>query len=400
MAHATETSVKWFWSKMQGAPYPNGDASQAATDVMRSILDACLVDGFNSLTFTSLAVANGIATATRTAGHGFMADSIINVSGATPSGLNGDKRILSQTVQTITFDATGISDQTATGTIVIKQAPVGWERVFSSGNKRVWRSPESASPRSYFRLDEGTGDRVSRPISAFEDMTTIDAGTGQWGSATKTFSPTTFWAAAYLGFARYDGGWMVFADKRTVWVIASYTAPTNGYNALGMLGFGDFQSFIANDAYAEFIMGNYESGTSRYLGSQLFGTTYTGYERTYLHRDMINNLDPVARPIRQINDGSGYGGPAFPSPVDNGLILADPLIREQGDGSLRGKARGPLWVMQSVPLDNKFPGSVVTGVAGLEGRSVRLVPISITNSGGIGVDVYEGRLAFDITGPW
>ena len=56
-----------------------------------ALLDALLINGFGSITLTSLVVAGGVATATATA-HGFPVNSVLFLAGATPSGLNGEKR--------------------------------------------------------------------------------------------------------------------------------------------------------------------------------------------------------------------------------------------------------------------------------------------------------------------
>lgn len=106
-----------------------------------------------------------------------------------------------------------------------------------------------------------------------------------------------------------------------------------------------------------------------------------------------------------LNDMSGMsGGTAFPSPIDNGLLLADALLREwtndaYADGSLRGKVRGAYWCLQSIPGTTKMPGLIITGVSGLEGRQIMLMPYQAIRAG-YGQPPTEGRVAIDITGPW
>ena len=87
---------------------------------MIAVLDACLVDGFGLKSVDTLVVSGAVATANISTGHSAMVGSVVLISGATPSGLNGEKRVTAITTNTVVFDATGISDQTATGTITLK----------------------------------------------------------------------------------------------------------------------------------------------------------------------------------------------------------------------------------------------------------------------------------------
>ena len=137
---APSTSVKYFTSAMAGAPQLNTTAG-----CLIAMLDACLIDGFGLKTADSVVVASNIATLTVAAGVGFADHAVVLIAGATPAGLNGEKRILSKTTTTITFDATGISDQTASGTITAKLAPAGWQKQFSATNLAAYRSTDPAS---------------------------------------------------------------------------------------------------------------------------------------------------------------------------------------------------------------------------------------------------------------
>ncbi|MBL0320610.1 MAG: hypothetical protein IPP74_15140 [Alphaproteobacteria bacterium] len=117
-------SVRYYDSTMSGAPQ-----TTTSTGTFIPVLIACLQDGFGSVTVNSLVVASNVATATVSAGHQFaMVGStgpVIRISGASPSGLNGDWRITVVDSTHFTFTTTGISDQTATGTISAKRAPAG-----------------------------------------------------------------------------------------------------------------------------------------------------------------------------------------------------------------------------------------------------------------------------------
>lgn len=378
---AKSVSAKWFCSTMQGAP---GLVNSIAG--LQAVLDACLVNGFNSLTLTGITVSNGIATATRSLGHGYPLDSVVLIAGATPSGLNGEKRVMSVGSTWFTFDAEGISDGAATGTITAKIAPAGWSLAFTGTNKRVYRSQNANSPKSYYRI---TADAQGYGlIQAYEGMTDVDTGTNLWTDGNQIMQYPAL------------GGWQVWADDRTFYMMtanSSYSGWTYMLSAMG-----DFTSFSSNDQ-AEIVMGNYalpfaNSGSpSRASIFQSSATTFPQYTR--LHRSGTGELGCTAYGFRQVNDASGYSGPSFPSPVDNGLMLSDAIIIENGNGfPLRGRMRGSYWVLANQPMQTVWPAQTIEGVSGLEGRTISMAWFSRPNTGTF--DGTVGRAAIDVTGPW
>ena len=91
------TSVKVFASTDPGALVLSGTAGALST-----LLKTYMVDGRGSGAVAPLAVAAGIATATYSAGHPFAVGCVGEFTGATPAGLNGQKRILSRMTKTDT----------------------------------------------------------------------------------------------------------------------------------------------------------------------------------------------------------------------------------------------------------------------------------------------------------
>ena len=96
--------IVWYHADEVGAPTLNNAAGS-----LIAVLDACLISGFRSQSLTSVSVTGGVATATL-AGHGYETGKMVDLSGATPSGLNGRKLILSAASGSFTFAAPGISD--------------------------------------------------------------------------------------------------------------------------------------------------------------------------------------------------------------------------------------------------------------------------------------------------
>lgn len=228
----TDTSVKFFQNTMSGAP----SMGSAAGDFI-GVLDACLVTGFGSVTLSSLVIADNVATATVSTGHNFpmtgATGPVILIEGATPSALNGQWRIQSvPNSTTFTFTTSGISNQTATGTITAKRAPAGFEKVFSATGKAVYRALDVQSTRLYLRVDD-TATATSGAwitIRMFETMTDVDTGTN--GST-----------SYYVLKSNYSGNknWRVYADSRAFWFVGDTNASGSAWG-IGQMFFGDLAS--------------------------------------------------------------------------------------------------------------------------------------------------------------
>ena len=174
-----------------------------------------------------------------------------------------------------------------------------------------------------------------------------------------------------------------------------------------MGGFGTFHSFKSNDSGNDFCMAGSTStqGFGRTIaGGGLLSAVLTGSgSRATIMRGaggLLGNNMNYGYGAMNINSASGWQGPSFPSPVDNGLMLSDALFRESLDGSLRGKNRGLYWCMQDRPLGSFCPGNTITGVSGLEGRTLLLVPFTPCNGLSSPSPAQDGRVAVDLTGPW
>lgn len=255
----TDTTVKFFTSAMSGAPTHTN-----AVGSIIALLDACLVNGFGSVTLDSLVIADNVATGTVSTGHGFAMTGatgpVIRIAGATPSGLNGDWRI--QTVPnstTFTFTTSGISNQTATGTITAKRAPAGFEKAFSGTGKAAYRSASVASTRGYLLvLDTDVATPASwNQLQQFESMSDVDTGTG--GS-------TVYYS---LKYATSSGHWMLVADDRAFYFIAR---TFNSNESIGQFFFGDL-AYPAQpaDAYHCGLIGLQSAATNNSYGLARFG---------------------------------------------------------------------------------------------------------------------------------
>jgi hypothetical protein len=206
-------TVVWYDSDETGAPTLNNVAGSAI-----GVLDACLVNGFNAKSVTSLVVASGVATATISA-HGYGVGRMVEFAGATPSGLNGRKKILSATNNTVTFDATGITDQTATGTITAKRSPLGWAKTYAGTNKAAYSRTDPAATAMMLRVvDDGTSNYWARAVM-YETMSDVDTGTG----STYTSYDGTGGHYIYKGVNDATAKkWILIGDGKTLKHLSTY----------------------------------------------------------------------------------------------------------------------------------------------------------------------------------
>ena len=148
----TDLSVKYFNSGMAGAPQISNNWGDLV-----SMLDACLINGFNLKALDSLSFASGVATATVTSGHTYLKDQVLLITGADQSEYNGTFRVLAVTTNTFSYALTGTPASPATthSNLTAKVAPLGWEIAFTALNKRAYRSQNPMSPQNLLLIDDG-----------------------------------------------------------------------------------------------------------------------------------------------------------------------------------------------------------------------------------------------------
>jgi hypothetical protein len=376
--------IYFFNSGMAGAPTLNNSAG-----TLLAVLDACLVNGFGLGTPDSIVVSGGIATVTRGAGHPFEIDSVALISGVTtPAGLNGEKKVLSHTTTTYTFDATGISDQTATGTITHKLAPAGWEILYTATNKRAYRSTDAAGTQCVLRLDD-SGTTTARGL-AFKSMTSIDVGADQFPS-TSQVSGGTYWPKSNDSTVR---PWMIVADSRAFYM---YVAPYGeaSINWRDASFFGDIVGNKSPDPYgclhnapAATLSTSQrgDGGVSYVQGSALNGAWLcrgvSGFDVSIPIYRAFNNLFTYGAK----NSGAVSTSLIFPNPGDNGLYLSKVHIAQAN--VYRGDYPGLYSTPCNLGVSAFTTGQRLTDVTGIPGRRF----VAFLN--------YDGCTFIDVTGPW
>lgn len=378
-----DTAVKYFDSTMAGAPALSGTAG-----ALIAVLDACLVNGFGTVTLDSLVVAGNVATGTVSGGHGFAmiggaVGPVIRIAGATPSALNGDWRLASVPgATTLTFATSGIGDQTATGTITAARPPLGFAKAFSGTNKAAYRAIAETSSRLYLRVDDTS--TTSARVRGYETMSDVDTGTGPFPLDAQ-YSGGLYWGKSSAASATARA-WRVIGDHEG-FVLSILQDGSNGWIA----GYcGDIPSEKAADAYRMLLVGAQTATVSAMV--------YLPYINSNLGHYMARSHTQVGSSIAVIKDthrlcqsgmGASSAGSSYPSPTGSQFYCAPVDVWESGS-VLRGTMPGLYAPLH--PATSLTDGAVFSDLTGLDGRALLIQRLAASGT------VYA--VAIDITGPW
>jgi len=385
-------TIKWYQSTQVGAPQLSGQDG-----ALIAVLNACLVNGYNLRTLTTITRVGAVATAKADAGHGFRNGDTVRIEGASDAAYNGDKLARNVTTNTFDFDVAGDPASPAVGVLTAKIAPLDWASPFSAASKAVYRSKDPTSCGIYLRVDEtalpgdanyGAGFRTA-VVQMWESLSDVDHGSGM---------AQCYWRKAHFESTNARP-WVLIGDSKRFWLCVNWSESYPGRHVPYL--FGDFPSFKAGDGYNG-LLGGYDSlgyNWSEPNGGQVcdwvypvgsgVGSTGIWVTRSYTQLGGRINVQWVAAPGGNGN-GVGTTGLPYPNPADSGIYVMPLLIQEQVGPSLRGRLPGMLCPLHGIAAPEPW---VYEGFV-LDGTVRRLLVLASTQGGG------AGRLAFDLTGPW
>lgn len=370
-----DTTVKFFASTMTGAPTLSGEAGK-----LIGVLDACLVNGFGSVTLNSLVVASNVATGTVSAGHNFAmvgnTGPVVTIAGATPSGLNGEWRIASVPGSTtFTFATTGISDQTATGTITAKRSPAGWTKAYSGTNKAAYSRSAQGATTMLLRVDDSPAQYPT--LIMYETMSDVDTGTAPGPTSGSYYTAKSNAASSAVR------AWRLYADAKTVYV---YLDSANSGMYLSGFAFGDIISYKAADAYHCILIAHPTASVNYAYQVRLDTTTGSLIARSYTQTGGAISNTRYSHFLSTRAVGVGKAGNAYPAVVDTGFH-GWPVELWESDTIIRGLMPG-LW--NPIHANNPSDATTITNIPQLPGKTL-FIQTAMDNT-------Y--RAAMDITGPW
>lgn len=319
----------YIHSGMAGAPqYANADGN------IPSILEACLVNGFNIRTATSASASGGILTLNFAADPLFEPLQTVELAFSSVALVNGVNRVVANSNNQVTIAIPGLPDGAVGSSgagITIKQAGAGWSKPFGNSTVSVFRP--RAGLRRYLRCVHSAGSSMA--ANGYEDMSDINTGSGPFPS-----NPST---ALYNNEYGYQANlpWFVIAANK--WLVFSIgNAPTPNYSA-GTLVFADIlDTTVPGDNFATVI---------HLVNDWYFSRSHSG---------ALGSVGAVCR------DSDGTNA-AYPSVINEGLrFIPYCPIFEASDNVLRGVIPNLYKTYPYGPSSNF--SQVFTDVAGSSGR--------------------------------
>jgi len=342
-------------------------------------------------------VASDVATVTIDGGHDYEKHAVIRIAGATPAELNGDWRITAADATTFTFDATGIADGAATGTITaIRATPGFWEKAFSGTDKAAYRSTHPDATGLLFRIIDDEATTTGIRIRGFESMTDVDTGTRPF--PTEGQASTYRWRKSSTTTASVlPRPWTLVADESFVWFFIDFHQTTT--TPAAMYHFGDVAGRL-DDAY-RFVITGHTTATPVSPGTSTNQNDFGGSSSTgcYFAR---NAAGAEANPSLYVRHGRMGGaarpgdGAEFPDNLTGGYLFSPVMAGSDNtdlDSIMRGLVPGILqsWTDAASTLDTDLR-RVLDPTAHYD-RAVMVVAVSaITNN--------QSHVGVDIFGPW
>lgn len=398
--------IQTIFSSQTGAPVLSGTAGS-----LISVLDACLVTGFNTVTVASATFSAGTVTLNISAGHHFVVDQYITVSGANEADYNGTFKVTAATTTTVQYAITGTPTSPATGTITAKVAPLGWTKPFSdAGNHAAYRP--AAGNRLYLRIDDngpvttGSYGLSYRTAEAYmlEDMTDIN-----------TWTPATGYAKCYIRKAQNltttARPWILIGDEKRFYLFINWSETYP--DVYSPYFFGDIVSFKSGDVWNTLLIGHYGLSSDSYnpnnynVGAGLYNLSNTSINKGillvksslqsggYISGLLVNGCQYRTDTYWQF----GTDKIAYPNSADNGLFFQPVFVQEQTNlPNIRGSMPG-LWAPFQLPIVSAGYGQFICSIGGVS-RTILVVRCGVPYDGNNSNITPYSNPSIDLTGPW
>lgn len=416
---ALSTTVKWYNQSFSGIPTLNASAGSIV-----GILDALLVNGFNTSSVSQIVVTSGIARATLTSGGAFARKAVALIAGCSEAALNGEKRITLVGSGYLEYDATGVVDGTYnTGTITAKYAPMGWEILFTDTNKRIYRSLNVADRDSvnlYVDDTNPTGFNMAANVAGtYRSMAKVVAITAPTDINTFTQLGLVWWIKSNSSTDTVARNFMICGDDLGFFFSGS---PANSST------YGNSSEYFGklNNLYRPGDMfGTLFTGWDGY-GAGNAGGTATSQPGSTANANAIGNTTQnfgylsflgagtckyMARSFSQLGNAvsctfygnsiapsfSGQTCLAYPCPVDSGLHYVGDLICHENSQGPRGTIPGFYQLLHPRPFGLAY---MLENVASDPDKTFMTWNSYAMVAGNNPSTSSVGEFMFDIIGPW
>ncbi|MCG7548588.1 hypothetical protein [Pseudoalteromonas sp. Of7M-16] len=366
--------VKWFSSKMEGAPILTSGYNAEDCGSLAALLKTVLTLGFGSKPVDSLVydAAKAEAKATFQAGHSYLQHQIIKVEGATDNTYNGEFRVSAVSSTEVWFKLTAVPAGDALGTITMSIPPAGWKVKAESSNGHIivfepgrdvgnvmLRVDNSDFPNpngSNTSTNNNTGARGTsssyraikarvESVSSYTDIDMYDAEIEQR------------WPASHVYATEPE--WEIISDDAFFYFIIKYAR--SSCKAVFFAGYinsvrpGDRYCFLLNGL--SYWSQNTTTGAwsntswSAYNFGLRFNTPYSKNLISRGHHQLFGTETVI------FTNNMDYSGSllSHPNPADNGFYINNqPVMVCENENTYRGSLPGLLTPLSgSVSYDNK-----------------------------------------------
>lgn len=351
----------YLHSAMPGAPVLSGTNGS-----INALLNACLVNGFNTQSATSATASEGVVTFNFASAPGVAALDAVTIAGASNSAVNGQKRVQSAASNQVLVAIPGVPDGAVGGTITLKISPLGWTRPYAGTNLGVYRQGGSSTTKRYLRVYDGalTSTGVYNP-RGYEAMTAVSTGSGPFPTAAQ---------AAGNGVDMYGPApalsnkpWVVVGTPRAFYMLTAYG---NAYSAGDPLSVSDTYQFFFGDLDRVQKLG--DTYACAIAASAAFPG---GGGAVVLPRPHSATAGAVyADLLSPTGANTSYRTQAaeFPDAATGGFTLGDAwaVMQTSPASVLRGFMPGLLSVWQNIGTSDALmrPAQITSNVQGLSGR--------------------------------
>lgn len=359
-----------------------------------NVLDAVLINGFGLQTASSLVVTDGVAVVNVASAPSAIVDSVVLIAGATPAGLNGEKRVTSVTSNSVSF-ATTEANGTATGTITMKVAPAGWSKAFSGTNLGVYKIINPMGTGFFLRVGDA-GTTVSM-VRGHETMSDVNTGTGLFPVSAQLVSGG-FWSKSNA-VSTAARPWRIVADDRGFFYFVKNADTASEYQGNY---FGDILPIKSNDPYACVLRANTVDRSAIVVtitddisyadSNSSIGGLYAARAANTLGGSAAHYQAPVMSVGLALTHATGAVGQTYPSPVDNGLLLT-PVCIYSAQG-YRGYYPGLRFSPQITNV-HFSTGDTVAGSGDMAGKKVTVIKMGAPTAG-----ATQGVVFVDHTSDW
>lgn len=276
-----------------------------------------------SATYGTYTTTLGTSVKTNT---GFRIDEIVLVSGANESIFNGEFKILSVLSTTSFTFALTTELTTATGTMSVKIAPLGWEKAYSGTNKAVYRSQDITGTRLFLRVDDTNAQYMT--VNMYETMSSVDVGTGA--------SATLYWKKSDTSSTAVKN-WYAIGNSKVFYLFSDWhiSYPLH----LSTYSFGDFISCKPGDAYNCMLIGHTSAPSSPSANNDFYNVNNTSNVGLVIARSYSQLGLSIGFYKRAAVNGSSMGynvATSFPNAADNGVHLTPVYMYESSSNVYRG----------------------------------------------------------------